>query len=67
MTDVPMLNAVLFALLGLAVFAAGAALALRILPFDLRRQLVEERNPAVAIVVAAVLLGVAWIVAATMH
>jgi putative membrane protein len=67
MTEFPMVNAVLFAILGLAIFAAAAALVLRVLPFDLRKQIVEEHSVAAAIVAAAVLLGMAWIVAATMH
>jgi len=67
MTEYPLFNAVLFALLGLAVFAAGAALAVRLLPFDWRKQIVDEHNVAAALVIAAALLGVAWIVAATMH
>jgi putative membrane protein len=67
MTEFPLVNAVIFALLGLAVFSVGTALALRLMPFDLRKQIVEEHNVAAAIVAAAVLLGMAWIIAATMH
>ena len=67
MTEYPLVNAVVFAVLGLAVFAAGAALAMRILPFDWRQAIVEERNVAAGILAAAILLGMAWIVAATMH
>jgi uncharacterized membrane protein YjfL (UPF0719 family) len=67
MTDSPTVNAILFALLGLGVFAIAAALALRFMPFDWRKQVLEEHNTAAAIVMAAILLGMAWIVAATMH
>ncbi|HUA62324.1 MAG TPA: DUF350 domain-containing protein [Verrucomicrobiae bacterium] len=67
MTEYPMLNAVLFALLGLVVFAIAAALAMRLLPFDLRKQIIEERNMAAAVLAAALFLGMAWIIAATMH
>ena len=62
-----MLNAALFALLGLAVFAIAAVLAMRLLPFDLRKQILEERNLAAAILAAALILAIAWIIAATMH
>jgi len=67
MTEYPLVNAVIFAVLGLAVFATGAVLAMRILPFDWRKSIVEEGNVAAGILAAALLLGMAWIVAATMH
>jgi uncharacterized membrane protein YjfL (UPF0719 family) len=67
MTEFPMVNALVFAGLGLLVFLAALALAARVLPFDLRKDIVQERNLAAAVVAAAVVLGMAWIVAATMH
>ena len=67
MTEFPMVNALLFAGLGLLVFLAALALARKLLPFDLRKEIIEERNMAAAILAAAVVLGTAWIVAATMH
>ncbi len=67
MTEFPMVNAVLFALLGIVVFLAAIALAVRTLPFDVTNEIVRERNLAAAILAAAVVLGMAWIVAAAMH
>lgn len=62
-----MVNALLFAGLGILVFLAGLTLAVKLLPFDLRNEIVRERNVAAAILAAALVLGVAWIVGATMH
>jgi len=62
-----MVNALIFAGLGILVFLVALALAARVLPFDLRREIVQERNLAAAILAAALVLGLAWIVAATMH
>jgi len=67
MTEFPLINAVLFAVLGLAVFAAAASMILRLLPFDFRKAIIDDHNVAAGLVVAALLLGIAWIVAATMH
>ena len=67
MTEFPMVNALLFAGLGILVFLAGLTLAVKLLPFDLRNEIVRERNVAAAILAAALVLGVAWIVGATMH
>ena len=67
MTDIPLLNAFLFAALGISVFAAALAVASKLLPFDLRKEVVQERNVAAAIVAGAVALALGWIIAATMH
>jgi uncharacterized membrane protein YjfL (UPF0719 family) len=67
MTEFPLVNALIFAGLGMLVFLVAFRLAVKLLPFDLRREIVQERNVAAAIVAAAVVLGMAWIIAATMH
>jgi uncharacterized membrane protein YjfL (UPF0719 family) len=67
LTEHPLLNAVLFASLGIAVFAAAAAILLRVTPFKLWHELVEERNVAVAIFAGAAAIGICMIIAAAMH
>jgi putative membrane protein len=67
MTGIPIVNALLFTVLGLLAFWAAVGIAARAAGSGLRKRIVEERNTAVAIVAAAVVLGIAWIVAATMH
>jgi uncharacterized membrane protein YjfL (UPF0719 family) len=67
MTEYPLLNAIVFASLGIAVFAVAAAILLKLTPLKLWRELVEERNVAVAIFAGAVAIGVCMIVAAAMH
>jgi len=66
-TDVPLLNALIFAALGVAVFAAAFALLAKAAPFNLWREIVQERNVAAAIFAGAVALGICWIVASAMH
>ena len=67
MTEIPLLNALLFAALGIVVYVVALAVMVKLPPFDLWKQIVTERNVAAGIVAGAVALGLAWIVAATMH
>jgi uncharacterized membrane protein YjfL (UPF0719 family) len=67
MTDYPSLNALIFATLGIIVFAVAFSIVSKILPFDLRKEIVQERNVAAAILAGAFALGLSWIIAATMH
>jgi putative membrane protein len=67
MTDLPILNALIFATLGIIVFGVAFSIVSRLFPFDLWKQIVEEKNVAAAIVAGAVALGLCWIIAATMH
>jgi putative membrane protein len=67
MTDYPLVNALIFASLGVAVFAVAFSIVSKLLPFDLKKDIAQERNVAAAIVIAGVALGIAWIVATTMH
>lgn len=67
MTDVPVLNALIFACLGIGLFVGAAGALAKVAPFDVWKEVVTERNVAAAIVCAAVALGVAWIIATTMH
>jgi uncharacterized membrane protein YjfL (UPF0719 family) len=67
MTDVPVLNGVIFAVSGIILFVLAAAALARISPFDVWREIVQERNMAAAILAGAVALGLCWIIAAAMH
>ena len=67
MTEHPLINAVLFASLGIIVFAVAAAILVKLTPLKLWRELIEERNMAVAIFAGAVAIAISLIVAAAMH
>lgn len=67
MTDVPILNGVIFAVLGVIVFAVAFAVLAKAAPFDLWKEIVHEHNVAAAILAGAVALGLCWIVAAAVH
>jgi len=67
MTEHPLLNAAVFAALGVALFAIAAAILLKLTPLKLWREIVEERNVAAAIFAGAVAIAMALIIAAAMH
>ena len=67
MTGSPFLNALLFAALGVVSFLIAITIFIAIAPFDVWKQIVDERNTAAAIFAAAVALGLCWIIAAVMH
>jgi len=67
MTGVPLLNGLLFAILGVLVFAADFAVLAKAAPLDLWKEIVQERNVAAAIVAGAVDLELAWIIAGALH
>ena len=67
MTEYPILNALIFSGLGVLVFVAAFSIVSKLAPFDLWKEIVQERNVAAAILAGAVALGLCWIVAATMH
>jgi uncharacterized membrane protein YjfL (UPF0719 family) len=62
-----LLNALVFSLLGIAVFWISFIVIDKLTPYDLWREIIKERNQALATIVAAMCLGVAIIVAAAIH
>ena len=58
MTDFPLLNALIFTVVGVGVFVAVLALLAKLAPFDLWREIAQEHNVAAAIFAGAVALGV---------
>lgn len=75
-TAEPMLNlpllvqhliaALVFSLLGVAVFVVAIVVLGRMLPFSLRKELEEDQNVAMGVIIGSVFLGIAIIIAAAM-
>ena len=62
-----LVTTLLFVLLGLVIFALAFIVIEKVAPFSVRRELEEDQNVAIAIVIAAVILGSALIIAAAIH
>ena len=60
-------GSILFALVGVLVFWLSFLIIDKITPYDLWREIVEKQNKALAMVVAAMSLGISIIVAAAIH
>jgi len=61
-----MLDAALFGLAGIVLLIIGYYLWELITPYNLRREIHENRNVAAAIVVAAFIIGMAMVIAAAL-
>lgn len=60
-------NSLIYSLLGIAVFWIAFIVIDKLTPHDLWGQITKEKNVALAIVVAAMCLGIAIIVASAIH
>jgi putative membrane protein len=63
----PLLGSIVYSILGIVVFWVSFIIVDKITPYDLWREIVKERNLPLAIIVAAMCLGIAIIVAAAIH
>lgn len=61
------LGSILFALIGVLIFWICFVIIDKLTPYDLWGEIVEKQNVALALVVAAMSLGISIIVAAAIH
>ena len=62
-----LLNALIFAVLGIVIFALAFVIIDKMTPYHLWREVVEDKNVALAILVGSVALGICIIIAAAVH
>ena len=56
-----------FSLIGMVLFGLAFFVMVKVAPFSIRKELEEDQNTALAVLMGAVILGIAWIVAAAVH
>ena len=61
------MSSLVFSLIGIVVFAFAFWLIGKISPFSIRKELEDDQNVALGIVIAAVIIGVALVVSAAIH
>lgn len=61
------LGSILFALMGVIIFWLSFVIIDKLTPYKLWEEIVEKQNRALALVVAAMALGISIIVAAAIH
>ncbi|MDQ3172271.1 MAG: DUF350 domain-containing protein [Acidobacteriota bacterium] len=62
-----LITTLLFVLMGLVIFTLAFVIIEKVTPFSVRKELEEDHNVALAIVIASVILGSALIIAAAIH
>ena len=61
------LTAIVYVLIGLVFFAWAFWVICKVAPFSVRKELEEDQNTALGVVIGAVILGIAIIIAAAIH
>ena len=61
------ISAAIFVGIGLVVFAIAFLIIVKVTPFSIRKEIEDDQNTALAIVIGSVLLGLSWIIAAAIH
>jgi len=62
-----LVTTVVFTLFGLIVFAAAYTIIVKATPFSVRKELEEDHNTAIAIVIGSIIIGIALIIAAAIQ
>ena len=62
-----LLNAMVYALLGVVIYIASFVVVDKVTPYHLWREIVEKQNVALAILVGLMSLGIGVIIAAAVH
>jgi uncharacterized membrane protein YjfL (UPF0719 family) len=63
----PLVASVVYSLLGMAVFALGFLIISWVTPFSIRKEIEEDQNTSLGIVIGSVVIGLAIIIAAAIH
>ncbi|MFN2455867.1 MAG: DUF350 domain-containing protein [Pyrinomonadaceae bacterium] len=61
------IETIIFSVIGIALFAFAFWVIVKVSPFSTRKEIEEDQNTALAIVIGAVIIGIALIVAAAVH
>ena len=61
------IGTLIFSLIGIILFAAAFWIIVKVTPFSIRKEIEDDQNTALAIVIASVIIGIALIVAAAVH
>jgi uncharacterized membrane protein YjfL (UPF0719 family) len=62
-----LITTIVFVLLGLIIFALAFFVITKVTPFSVRKEIEDDQNVALAVVIASIILGSALIIAAAIH
>jgi putative membrane protein len=61
------INAIVYAAIGIVIFALAFAVIDKVTPYNLWKEIVQEHNTALAILLGAMSLGICVIIASAVH
>jgi putative membrane protein len=61
------INSIVFSVLGLLIFAVGFWVVDKITPYNLWKEINQEKNVALAIVIGSISIGICIIIASAIH
>jgi uncharacterized membrane protein YjfL (UPF0719 family) len=62
-----LLNALIYSILGIVIFAVAFVIIDKMTPYHLWKEIVEDKNVALAILIGALSIGMCIIIAAAVH
>ena len=62
-----LLTTAIFTLFGLIVFGLAYAIIVKVTPFSIRKEIEDDQNVALAVVIGAVIIGISLIIAAAIQ
>ena len=62
-----LLTAVIFVAIGLIVFAIAFFIVVKVSPFSVKKEIEDDQNTALAIIIGAIIIGVALIISAAIQ
>lgn len=58
---------VIYALIGMLIFGLAFVIFNRLMPFSVRKEIEEDQNTALGVIIGAVLIGMSIIIASAIH
>jgi putative membrane protein len=66
-TPGPIVGTVIYSLIGIAIFILAYALIQKLSPFSVQKEISEDQNVALGIIIGSVIIGLSIIIAAAIH
>jgi putative membrane protein len=61
------LSTVIYSVIGMAIFGIAFAIFNKLMPFSVRKEIEEDQNTSLGIIIGAMLIGLALIISSAMH
>ena len=62
-----MISTVIYAVIGMVIFGVAFAIFNKLMPFSVRKEIEEDQNTSLGIIIGSFLIGLALIISSAMH